>query len=105
MWRVGCLSLVLVAGTMGFALACDDHVGECKLDGWQARHSETMGVVFFDASSTCDKGRAIVRLYDGAKFLGVASGRIEGHALETLARVAKGSDIEDLKIKYSINPN
>jgi len=85
----------------GVALACDDHHGVCKLDAWRASYEKSMSTLFFEASATCDSGRATIRLYDGDKFLGVLSRSIRGHALQGTARIDAFSD---LKIKYSIDP-
>ena len=99
---------VLLCATMlalaGVALACDDHHGHCKLDAWRANHVKSMNTVTIDASATCDKGEARIRLYDGQKFLGVATGYIRGHVLETYSNVPDVAEIADLKIKYSIEP-
>ncbi len=100
--RAGCLTVVLATVLLGVAtaLACDDHVGKCDLEAWRASAS-SMGVSI-DGSATCDKGSATIRLYDGDKFLGVANGFIEGHALQAVAMDVP--TYANLKIKYSIRP-
>ena len=98
MWRAGCLSLVLVAGAMGVASACDDHVGKCELEAWKSYR--TGDYVTIEGSATCDAGRITVRLYDGTKFLGIANGRVRAHAAEAIA--SNVGAYESLSIKYSI---
>ncbi len=98
------LLCAMMLALAGVALACDDHHGECKLDAWRARHVKSMAAVTIDASATCDKGHARIRLYDGSEFLGVATGYIKGHVLETYSNVPDVAEITDLKIKYSIEP-
>ena len=83
------------------ALACEDHYGRCELDAWRANYEKSMNTLFFDASATCNSGRATIRLYDGDRFLGVLSRSIRGHALRGTARIDAYSN---LKIKYSIEP-
>lgn len=83
------------------ALACDDHVGKCELEAWRA-NSAAMGMVMIDGSATCNNGTATIRLYDGDKFLGVADGFVEAHALQAVASGIPA--YSDLKIKYSIRP-
>ena len=95
------LGLAVLPGFPGVAPACDDHVGKCELDAWRARYAESMGTIFLDGSATCDRGRIIIRMYDGDKFLGVLSRHINGHAFRGTADVAAYSD---LRIKYSIDP-
>lgn len=86
----------------GPVLACDDHVGKCKLEAWRA-NSPGMGMVMIEGSATCDRGRAMIRLYDGDKFLGVATGLVRGHALQAAATDI--SAYQTLVIKYSITPS
>lgn len=104
--RVICAFLLLfgLLFAANTATACDDHHGQCKLDGWRANHVKSMNTVTIDASATCDKGHARIRLYDGGEFLGVATGYIKGHVLETYSNVPDVAEIADLKIKYSIEP-
>lgn len=83
------------------AFACDDHVGKCELEAWRAQPT-AMGLLSIDGSATCDKGHATIRMYDGDKFLGVATGLVQGHALQAVA--VEVPAYTDLKIKYSITP-
>lgn len=99
--RVLLIALAAVVFWSTPSMACDDHAGKCKLDAWRARYVESMGTIFLDGSATCDRGRVIIRMYDGDKFLGVLSRHIEGHAFRGTADVAA---FTDLKIKYSIDP-
>ena len=104
MERVGCLAVAIATAfslCLGVAVACDDHVGKCELEAWRANPA-AMGMVSIDGSATCDSGSATIRLYDGAKFLGVATGIIRGHALQAVAMDVPA--YTDLKIKYSIRP-
>ena len=76
MKRTGCPAVAALAAVVmcaGIVLACDDHVGKCELEAWRAS-TAAMGLVNIDGSATCDKGSAIIRMYDGDKFLGVATG-------------------------------
>lgn len=85
------------------ALACDDHVGKCKLDAVKAHHG--LGLVNFHGSATCDRGRVVMRVYHGDEFLGVVSDSFKGHAIRTThVNAPEGLKVEDLKIKYSIEP-
>ena len=86
------------------ALACDDHHGKCTFDGFRAQHNKLMNAVSIDASATCDKGHARIRLYNGGNFIGVATGYIDGHVLEALSFIPEDASIADLTIKYSIEP-
>ena len=84
--------------TPATALACDDHIGECKIEAW--RWQSLGDMLTLDGSATCDSGMAAIRLYDGDTFLGVANGLIEGHALQAVAHgIEKPAN---LMIKYSI---
>lgn len=98
--RIFLAALLGILFSTAVAVACDDHHGKCTLEAWRAQ--STAGLLTIDGSATCDKGRATIRLYDGDKFLGVATGYIRGHALRAL-----GTGIEsygNLKIKYSLQP-
>ena len=85
----------------GPVLGCDDHVGKCKLEAWRANKAGS-SMLMIDGSATCDKGSATIRLYDGDKFLGVATGFVEGHALQAVATGIPA--YQALGIKYSITP-
>ena len=84
----------------GVAAACDDHVGKCTLEAWRA--NAVMGMLMIEGSATCDAGMATIRLYDGKKFVGVAQGVVEGHALNAVATNIPAP--KSLSIKYSIRP-
>ena len=86
---------------LGVAAACDDHVGKCKLEAWRA-NSAPMGMLMIEGSATCNSGMATIRLYDGEKFLGVAQGVVEGHALNAVATNIPAH--QSLSIKSSIRP-
>ena len=99
------LALTVVPLCLGSALACDDHVGTCEIEDW--RWQNAMGMLSIEASTTCDSGLAHIRLYDDGgteqRFLGVAQGFIQGHALTAIA-----TDIDkpqSLSIRYSIDPD
>ncbi len=101
--RTALLTLAIVPMCLGSALACDDHVGTCEIEDW--RWQIAMGMLSIEASTTCDSGLANIRLYDESgdepRFLGIAQGIVEGHALTAFA-----TDItrpESLSIKYSID--
>ena len=85
------------------AVACDDHHGKCTLEAWRSSHIASMKTLKIEGSATCDEGLANIRLYEEGKFLGVATGVIQGHVLE-----AFGDDVpkkpKALTIKYSIRP-
>ena len=93
---------VLCAVVMGFSVAgaYDDHVGKCKLEAWRA--NSAMSMLMIEGSATCNSGMATIRLYDGEKFLGVAQGVVEGHALNAVATNIPAH--KSLSIKYSIRP-
>lgn len=86
--------------SFGVAVACDDHVGKCTLEAWRA--NAAMGMLMIEGSATCDAGIATIRLYDGKKFLGVAQGVVEGHALNAMATNIAAH--QSLSIKFSIRP-
>ena len=103
MWRAGCLSLVLVAGTMGVALACDNHVGKCELEAWRSTYTPMIKMLTIEGSATCNEGSINTRLYDGEKFIGTADGIVEGHAAHASAYDIQARPAA-LTIKYSIQP-
>ena len=85
------------------ASACDDHVGKCEIESW--RWYSTGDYLTIDGAATCDSGSITIRVYDGegATFLGVATGFIEGHAFDAIAtNVSKPTSVS---IKYSIDPS
>lgn len=99
------LAFAIVPLCLGSALACDDHIGTCEIEDW--RWQNAMGMLSIESSTTCNSGLAHIRLYeDGgseSRFLGVAQGLIQGHAMTAFA-----TDIdrpESLSIKYSIDPD
>ena len=86
------------------ALACDDHTGTCEIEDW--RWSGPIGgYLTIDGAATCDAGWVTIRVYegDGGRFLGVATGKVEGHAFEAIATDVKAAGA--VAIKYSIEPN
>ena len=76
--RVTLLTLMGILFSVAMAMACDDHHVKCTLEGWRAQNES--GIFMLDGSVSCDVGRATVRLYDGDKFLGVATGFVRLHA-------------------------
>lgn len=99
------LALAVTPLCLSSALACDDHIGTCEIEDW--RWQSAMGMLTIEASTTCNSGLAHIRLYDEGvaepRFLGVAQGFIQGHALTAFA-----TDIDkplSLSIKYSIDPD
>ena len=99
------LAFAAVPLSIGSALVCDDHLGTCEIEDW--RWQNAMGMLSIEASTTCDSGLAQIRLYDNGgaepRFLGIAQGFIQGHALTAFA-----TDIDrpkSLSIKYSIDPD
>ena len=78
----------------------------CEIEDWRWRYDATGRWLTIEGSTTCASGFAHIRLYersgDGSRFLGVAQGLVEGHAL-----TADAVDIDrpqSLSIKYSIDP-
>ena len=63
------------------------------------------GMLTIEGSATCDSGLATIRLFEQAgdeqKFLGVANGIIEGHALQAIA--SEVEEPQNLVIRYSID--
>ena len=90
----------------GIALACDDHVGTCKIEDWKHTHTGMMKALQIDGVATCDKGEVRLRLYDGEgdaqKFVGVETAYIEGHIFKTILLPVEKPHA--LSIKYSIEP-
>ena len=99
--RVLFSALCAVLLGFGVAVACDDHMGKCTLEAWRA-NAAPLGMLMIEGSATCDAGMATIRLYDGKKFLGVAQGVVEGHALNAIATNIPAH--QSLSIKYSIRP-
>ena len=102
--RLSIIAAVAASVWIGAAGACDDHVGKCEIEAW--RYIQSTSMLTIEGSATCDEGRAYIRLYDGTgpdqKFLGIAEGPVENHALSAWAREV--DEFEDLAIKYSIEP-
>ena len=103
--RFSVLALAIVPFCLGSALACDDHVGTCEIEDW--RWQNAMGMLSIEGSTTCNSGLAHIRLYEASgdepRFLGIAQGVVQGHAL-----TAFSTDIDrpkSLSIKYSIDPD
>ena len=102
--RLAWMALAIAPLCLDSALACDDHIGTCEIEDW--RWQNAMGMLTIEGSATCDSGLAHIRLYDESggepRFLGVAQGVVQGHALTAFA-----TDIDrpqSLSIKYSIDP-
>ena len=97
------LALILSSST---AFACDDHVGTCKIEDWKHTYTGMMKALQIDGVATCDKGRIVMRLYDGdgegRKFIGVETAFIKGHAFQAIKLQVPPP--RNLSIKYSINP-
>lgn len=87
--------------SIGTAIACDDHIGKCEIEAWRYTHTPMMRMLTIEGSATCNNGSANIRLFQDGKFLGVAKGIIEGHALSAMA-MAIYEKPKSLKIKYSI---
>lgn len=102
--RFALLALGIAPLSLGSALACDDHVGSCQIEDW--RWYKLLDDVVIEGSTTCDSGKAQIRLYEESggesRFLGIARAYIEGHAL--LGSVSDVTDPKSLSIKYSIEP-
>ena len=103
--RASLLAFAMVPFCLNSALACDDHVGACEIEDW--RWYSTGGYLTIEGSTTCDSGFARIRLYEGdgeeQRFLGIAEGLVEGHALTAIA--TNMDRPQSLSIKYSIDPN
>ena len=85
--------------------ACDDHVGTCEIEAWRW-YAPIPGMLAIEGSVSCDSGMASIRLFEQAggeqKFLGTATGIIDGHVLEAIATNIDEPD--ELVIRYSIDP-
>ena len=92
-------AIFAVALVSGPAMACDDHHGQCDIEVW-TWHG-TPPYLTIEGVATCDEGWAKIRLYDGDKFIGIADGLIEGHALQAY-HLNIPSTPENLVIRYSI---
>ena len=103
--RFAVLTVAVIVLCLGPVLACDDHVGTCEIEDW--RWYELLDDVVIEGSATCDSGKARIRLYGESggetRFLGVATGYIEGHAIRT--SVSNVANPKSLSIKYSIDPD
>ncbi len=82
-----------------FAHATDK---ECKIEGF--RYYEVLEFMMIEGSTTCQSGQIYIRLYESSgdeeKYLGNATGFINGYTFELIA-----NDIvppEALSIKYTI---
>ena len=90
----------------GVVHACDDHHGACEIEDW--RWNIAMGnFLTVEGVTTCDSGLIQIRLYDGEgdarKFVGVASGFVNGHVFNAIAENVDTKP-QALSIKYSIQP-
>ena len=85
------------------ASACDDHIGKCEVEAWRWS-GPTRGYLTIDGAATCDAGLITIRVYEGegGRFLGVATGIVEGHAFKAIATDVKSA--KAVAIKYSIKP-
>ena len=87
------------------AAACDNHVGKCEIEAWRW-YSVSGDMLSIEGSVSCDSGMANIRLFeqdgDEQKFIGTATGIIEGHVLEAVAMNIDKPD--ELVIRYSIDP-
>ncbi len=85
--------------------ACDDLGGDCKVEDWRW-YAPMENMLMIEGSTTCDKGRIRLRLYEGTednrKFLAVDSGFIRGHTFKALISNIKKP--KSPSIKYSIKP-
>lgn len=79
--------------------------GECKIEAWRA-FNPVPNMLMVEGSTTCKKGSIKIRLYSGsgdsAKFIGIASGFIEGYSFELMASNVNKPSV--ISIKYSIDP-
>jgi len=99
--------VLLIASVLGLAaggaLACDDHIGECKIEAWRG-YPAVGGFMIIDGVATCDSGELSLRLYDGegenAKFFATETAFIEAHAFKAL--VMNVGKPKALSIRYSI---
>ena len=98
--------LAVAAGLVwtGAADACEDHVGKCEIEAWRW-YSPLPGMLTIEGSATCDSGIASIRLFerdgDEQRFLGVATGIIDGHALQAVA--TNIDEPQNLTIRISID--
>ncbi len=88
---------------VGIAVACDDHVGKCKVDAWRHIYTPGVDMLMLEGSSTCDKGHIRIRLYDTEKFIGVSEAFIEGHAFQAVF-MGINEGPKSASIKYGIKP-
>ena len=83
----------------------DPTSGNLKIEAWL--WYELLDDVVIEGSATCDLGKAQIRLYAGGgeetRFLRIAWGYIEGHALRS--SVTNVSNPKSLLIKYSFDPD
>lgn len=86
------------------ALACDDHFGACEVEDWRW-YASPGGYLSVDGVATCNSGFIQIRLYEGegGRFLGVATGLVQGHTFDAIATNVQST--RDLAIKYSIDPD
>ena len=99
------LALAVAIFCAAAAMACDDHAGVCEVEAWRA-YNALPGMLMIEGSATCDSGMASIRIYDVAggeeRFLGTATGVVEGHALQAVANEIDAPG--ELGIRVSIQP-
>ena len=104
--RIAALAAAAGLAWMGAAGACDDHVGKCEIEAWRW-YSPLPGMLTIEGSASCDSGLANIRLFeqdgDEQKFLGVATGIIDGHVLQAIANEI--DEPQNLAIRVSIDPS
>ena len=104
--RLATLAAAAVVGWTVAASACDDHVGKCAIEAWRW-YSPLPGMLTIEGSASCDAGIASIRIFeqsgDEQKFLGVATGIINGHVLQAIANEI--DEPQNLAIRVSIDPS
>ena len=90
------------------AVACDDHIGKCKIKDWKPTYTGTIQALTIDGVATCDEGKIMLQLYDGEgdaeKFIGVDTAYIRGHIFKAI-KLNVEEEPHVLFIKYSIKPD
>ena len=105
MRRVDRLTALALLSGLAVGATGSAHANECSVEDWRYNHVASLQNVRIEGSTTCEKGRIRIRAYDTSgdspKFLGVATGVVQGYIFETYVEDIPENP-ESMEIKYSI---
>ena len=77
---------------------------QCVLEDWRYHHEPILHLLTIEGATSCATGTIHIRVYEGEKFIGVATGFIEGFTFVADVMQVKQNP-EKLSIKYTISKN